>query len=112
MKPRIVLACCFLVIGALTIDTAPAQEQKPQKEQFGALAYLPSGAGPMMAGAGAKANIDLYVDSYTSDAEAKRLAGVLRQGGSDALLRALQNADTIGKIRLTGRVGRSEERRV
>ncbi len=106
MKPRIVLACCLLVvIGALTISTAPAQEQKPENEKFGALAYLPSGAGPMMAGAGLRVNVDLYVDSYTSDAEAKSLAGVLLEGGSDALLRALQKADTLGKIRLSGRVG-------
>src|SRR5687767_13522091 len=105
MKPRIVLACCFLVIGALTIDTAPAQEQTPQKEKFGALAYLPSGAGPMMAGAGSRVNVDLYIDSYTSNAEAKKLAGVLLEGGSDALLKALEKAETIGKIRLSGRVG-------
>jgi len=105
MKPRIVLAYCFLVIGALTIDTAPAQEQKPQKEKFGALAYLPSGAGPMMAGAGSRVNVDLYIDSYTSNAEAKKLAGVLLEGGSDALLKALEKAETIGKIRLSGRVG-------
>ena len=59
----------------------------------------------MMAGAGARVNVDLYIDGYTSDAEAKRLAGVLLEGGSDALLKALEKADTIGKIRFTGRVG-------
>ena len=103
MRAAIFITGCLLVSGALAMS-APATVQE-QKEKFGALAYLPSGAGPMMAGAGAKANIDLYVDSYTSDAEAKTLAGVLRQGGSDALLKALQKAETIGKIRLTGRVG-------
>ena len=103
MRAAIFITWCLLVSGALAMS-APATVQE-QKEKFGALAYLPSGAGPMMAGAGARANIDLYVDSYTSDAEAKRLAGVLREGGSDALLKALQKADTIGKIRLTGRVG-------
>ena len=103
MRAAIFITWCLLVSGALGMS-APATVQE-QKEKFGALAYLPSGAGPMMAGAGGRANIDLYVDSYTSDAEAKRLAGVLREGGSDALLKALQKADTIGKIRLTGRVG-------
>jgi hypothetical protein len=84
---------------------APAQEQKPKKEKFGALAYLPSGAGPAMVGTGARVNVDLYIDSYTTDAEAKTLAGVLLEGGSDALLKALEKADSIGKIRLSGRVG-------
>jgi len=105
MKSRIFIAGCFLVIGALCFSMAPAQEQKPKKEKFGALAYLPSGAGPMMAGAGLRVNVDVYIDGYTSDAEAKRLAGVLLEGGSDALLKALEKAHTIGKIRLSGRVG-------
>lgn len=105
MWPRIFVACCLLVIGALSISMAPAQEQKPKKEKFGALAYLPSGAGPAMVGTGARVNVDLYIDSYTTDAEAKTLAGVLLEGGSDALLKALEKADSIGKIRLSGRVG-------
>jgi hypothetical protein len=103
MRAAIFITVCLLVsyaLGMSTRATAPIEN-----EQFSALAYLPSGAGPMMAGAGAKVNIDLYIDSYTSDDEAKTLAGVLLEGGSDGLLRALQKADTIGKIRLTGRVG-------
>jgi hypothetical protein len=58
-----------------------------------------------MVGAGLKVNVDLYVKGYTSDAEAKVLAGLLLDGGPDALLKALKKADTIGSIRLTGRVG-------
>lgn len=105
MKQKIFVACCFLTVGVLCLSMTPAQEEKPKKEKFSALAYLPSGAGPMMAGAGLKVNVDLYIDSYTSDAEAKTLAGVLREGGSDALLKALEKAGSIGKIRLSGRAG-------
>ena len=105
MKSKIFVACCFLIVGALCLSIAPAQEEKPKKEKFSALAYLPSGAGPMMAGAGLKVNVDLYIDSYTSDAEAKTLAGVLREGGSEALLKALEKGKSIGKIRLNGRAG-------
>ena len=78
---------------------------KPKKEKFGALAYLPSGAGPAMVGAGAKVNVDLFVNSYTSDAEAKQMASVLVEAGPDALLKMLEKADSIGKITLSGRVG-------
>jgi hypothetical protein len=105
MRRRIIVASSLLALCAAWLSlTVPAQE-KPKKEKFGALAYLPSGAGPAMVGAGARATVDLYVNSYTSDAEAKIMAGALVDGGPDALLKALENAKSIGKITLTGRVG-------
>lgn len=106
MRAKVLIACGILVICALGISTVPAQDQpKPKKEQFWALAYLPSGAGPAMVGAGAKANVDLYINRYTSDAEAKSLAELLTQAGPDALLKALEKSKTIGKVRITGRTG-------
>jgi len=107
MKAIILIACCVLMAGALGISSVtPAQEKsQPKKEKFGALAFLPSGAGPAMVGAGARANVDLFVHSYTSDEEAKSLAALLVQQGPDALLKALEKAKSIGKITLTGRVG-------
>ena len=107
MRATMLIACCVLIGCALTVPTlAPAQEQaKPKKEQFWALAYLPSGAGPAMVGAGARANVDLYVNRYTTDEEAKTMASLLVEAGPDALLKALQKSKTIGKIRLTGRAG-------
>lgn len=113
MKAIVLIACCVLIAGALGLSSAmpvqeksqPTKESQPKKEKFGALAYLPSGAGPAMVGAGARANVDLYVHNYTSDEEAKSLAALLVQQGPDALLKALEKAKSIGKITLTGRVG-------
>jgi hypothetical protein len=110
MRTRCLIVFCVVAALALTLSIpAPAQEQakeqKPKSEKFGALAYMPHGAGPAMVGAGARVNVDLYVRSYTSDAEAKAFAGALLEGGSDALLKKLEKADSIGKITLTGRVG-------
>ena len=107
MRATFLIACCVLIGCALCLTTTvPAQqESKPKKEKFWALAYLPSGAGPAMVGAGAKANVDLYVDAYTSDTDAKTMAGLLVEAGPDALLKALEKSKTIGRIRLTGRVG-------
>jgi len=105
MRSTVLIACFLLMSCALSIPTlAPAQE-KPKKEKFWALAYLPSGAGPAMVGAGAKVNIDLYVDAYTSDADAKSMAGLLMNAGPDALLKVLEKSKTIGRIRLNGRAG-------
>lgn len=111
MKRIIAIACCVLIACALGLSsTMPVQdsqfnEKQPKKEKFGALAYLPSGAGPAMVGAGARVNVDLFVNSYTSDEQAKSLAALLVQQGPDALLRALEKSKSIGKITLTGRVG-------
>jgi len=106
MKARFSIAFCALAIVALVLSIpAPAQEQKPKSEKFGALAYMPHGAGPAMVGSGARVNVDLYVRQYTSDEEARSLAGALLEGGSEALLSRLEKAKSIGKITLTGRVG-------
>ena len=103
MKARFLIATLLLMIVALALSIpAPAQNKS---EKFSALAYLPSGAGPAMVGAGARVNVDLWIDSYTSDADAKVMAGALVEGGSPALLKQLEKAKAIGKIRLTGRVG-------
>lgn len=106
MKARFFIAFCALAIVALVLSIpTPAQEQKPKSEKFGALAYMPHGAGPAMVGSGARVNVDLYVRQYTSDEEARSLAGALLEGGSEALLSRLEKTKSIGKITLTGRVG-------
>jgi hypothetical protein len=106
VKVRILIAgtFCFLAL-ALSIGVTAQDQQQPKKQQFSALAHMPSGAGPAMVGAGATANIDLYINSYTSDAEAKVMANALVEGGPDALLKRLEDAKSIGRITLTGRVG-------
>ena len=106
MRATILIACFVLMSFVLASPTTTGQGQaKPKKEKFGALAYLPSGAGPAMVGAGARVNVDLFVNSYTSDTEAKQMAAVLVEAGPDALLKMLEKADSKGKITLSGRVG-------
>jgi hypothetical protein len=108
MKARFLIASCLLAVLAQAFVTpapAPAKDEKPKSEKFGALAYMPSGAGPAMVGAGARVNVDIWIDRYTSDAEAKTMAAALLEGGSSSLLKQLEDAKTIGKIRLTGRAG-------
>ena len=115
MKAAIFVAFCLLAICALGTSTiatiVPAQEQddfkekQPKKEHFYALAYMPSGAGMRMVGAGSSANVDIRLNSYTSDAQAKTMAKALIEGGSDALLSQLEKAKSIGKINISGRVG-------
>ena len=116
MKARFLLASCLLAFFVLSLsfsalpvtaqdDPKPAKPEKPKSEKFGALAYMPHGAGPAMVGPGARVNVDVWVNSYTSDADAKTMAAALLEGGSPALLKQLEDAKSIGKVRLTGRAG-------
>ncbi len=109
MKRRYLIAACLLAVLAFGVSLpSPAQDKKPEKpksEKFSALAYMPHGAGPAMVGSGARVNVDVYLTSYTGDDEAKAMAAALLEGGSDSLLKALEKADTRGKIRLVGRAG-------
>ena len=113
MKARFLFASCLMAVLALALvlpasglpAPAPAKDEKQKSEKFGALAYMPSGAGPAMVGAGARVNVDIWVNQYTDDAQAKTMAAALLEGGAPALLKQLEDAKTIGKIRMTGRAG-------
>ena len=94
----------FLALICISF-AAPRVTAQEANEKFSALAYLPSGAGPRMAGAGSTFNVDIYIERYSSDEEAKILANALREGGSEAVQDALEKMKSIGKITLTGRVG-------
>jgi hypothetical protein len=86
----------------------PAQNEERKDEKFSALAYLPGGAGRAMVGSGATASVDLYIEDYTTDQEAKAMAGALLDGGPESLLKALEKAESKGRITLSGRVGSYE----
>lgn len=102
---NIIALLLVLLCIAFGASNAVAQGQPAGDEKFSAMGFLPSGAGMRMVGAGSTFNVDIYINQYTSDEEAKRLAGILFEGGSSALLKSLEKMDSIGKITLTGRVG-------
>jgi hypothetical protein len=106
-KNLIVLGIAIWGVAMLALPL-PAQDSKPKKpkpEHYSALAYLPSGAGPRMVGAGSTMNVDIVIQRYSTDAEAQELAQLLLSSGSDAVLKALQKKKSIGKVSLVGRVG-------
>ena len=85
-------AICSFGIPAL------AQNSKPKPEHFAAVALRPRTSSR-------SANVDIRIKGYSSDAEARELAGVLTEGGQEALLKALEKKDELGSINMTGRVG-------
>ena len=106
MKAGIAIAGCLLAVCVSSVSPAiPSTQQPNKREHFSALAYMPTGAGVAMVGAGARVNVDVRIKSYTTDEEARALGGLLVDGGPDALLKALQKADSKGNITITGRVG-------
>ena len=99
------IALCTLAIVALPLSAQDTKPTKPKPEHFSALAYLPSGVGPRMVGAGATMNVDIVIQRYSTDAEAQELTKILLSSGSDAVLKALQKKKSIGKVSLVGQVG-------
>jgi hypothetical protein len=104
-KKILVTATLMIVIASLVSLDTNSTAAKPKADTFSAMAYLPTGAGVRMVGAGATANLTIYVENYTSDEEAQQYAQTLLQQGPDELLKALEKADTIGKVTAQRRLG-------
>jgi len=108
---KLALFVGVMLVLFLPLVLVPPQPQKVEAKAFdnsdvySALAYLPSGAGRRMVGAGATANLKVYIDSYTNDAEAKQFATTLLEQGPDQLLKALEKANRIGKVELDRHMG-------
>jgi hypothetical protein len=103
-NPKIFLGVALILALVIVSSTQPSRAYT-KGESFSALAYLPTGAGVRMVGAGATANLTIYVDSYTSDEEAQQYAQTLLQQGPDELLKALEKAKPIGKVEMQRRLG-------
>ena len=105
---NLILSGCLLFFFLAALAISPRQsnvEASMKGDTFSALAYLPTGAGRRMVGAGATADVTINIDSYTTDADAQQYAQTLIEQGSDAMLKALEKAKAIGKVRLSQRVG-------
>lgn len=94
---------CFLATLFLsgTAAVGPAVAAKPL-EQFTAFAVDMSNiAGRTRAG-----TVDIIIDRWSTDQERDQLRSALKEGGTDALLRALQKIkEPAGYIRSTGSIG-------
>jgi len=105
MNKKILVTAILVIVASLVPLHANSPAAKPKGETFSAMAYLPTGAGTRMVGAGATANLTIYVEKYTSDEEAQQYAQTLLQQGPDELLKALEKADAIGKVTAQRRLG-------
>ena len=88
----------LLAICCLSITAFSQTESKPKPEHFTAVASLPRSAART-------AWVDIRINSYTDDATTQRMAAILVEGGQDALVKELENADTIGHASLSMRIG-------
>ncbi len=101
----IVVRGSLMVACVVLLMMPPVARAIQEKEHFSALIFLPAGAGRRMIFPGGRANVDVYVEKYSSDEETKAVAEVLLSGGGEALRKQLEKMDSIGKVALTGRVG-------
>lgn len=103
-QSSVLSALFMLCVVSLLVPPFPVQAAVAG-EKFSALGVLPAGAGVRMAGVGSTMNLDIYIDSYTSDADTQEFARTLVESGSDALLKSLEKAKSIGKVQLVRRIG-------
>ena len=96
MRSRFTLLIAALVLASAPITTA---QTKGEPEDFTAVAIannnLTSGAGTVL----------MSVDRWSTDAERDRLVTILREKGPRALLDALQDTPSVGRIRTPDSLG-------
>ena len=98
---RFVAMCLFLCCAAApAFAGSKAKEPKMRTERFSATLTVLSGPG-----AGTVRQITIYINDYSSDAEAAQLAGAFADGGSDPLFKVLTKLKTKGRVAPTGSTG-------
>lgn len=105
MRSFIALFLSFCCVSLTVFPLPLIKAQESETERFSAMGYLPSGVGKGMVGAGRTFSVDIYIEKYSPDEDAKTLEEALLSGGSNAVLKSLEKMKSIGKITLTGRVG-------
>jgi len=98
-RPRYCVAALFTAVFALSfpVGTAPAAaQQEAEREVFSAVAQH-LGTGPTGA-----TRIQFTITRWSTEEQRQQLLATLVDGGSDALIGALQDQEEVGFLRLTG----------
>ena len=97
-KLILILLVLAAAVGSVWSEDKPKEKKK--SEVYSATAFGVAGAA-----AGQSVSLTIYIDDYTTDAEAHQFAQTLKTGGSDALLKAMEKSKAKGRIAVVGRVG-------
>ena len=85
----------------LVLTVTATSQTSGDKEKFTAFAVNLNSTAP----ANNTATVEMTVDRWSTDAERQRLTDTLLQKGQDALLKALQNTRSVGRIRTPDSLG-------
>lgn len=90
----------ILVLFAAAVGPAVADEKpKNKKEVYSATGFAARGGASSL-------SLTIYLDDYTTDAEAQELAQTLKAGGQDAVLKAMDKMKPKkGRVAVVGRTG-------
>ena len=91
--------CLAITASSQTPNPTPPPQTKPKVEHFTAVAML------SRAPATTASWVDVRVSRYSSNSTTQRMAHALVEGGQEGLVTQLENAKTIGRASLSGRVG-------
>ena len=96
----------FVTLVGASVLAGPAPINSLQgREEFTAVAQMPSIAGSPMVGSGSTANLTISINSYSGDGEALAMAAAFAKGQHKALRKALEKAPARARIAFEGRNG-------
>lgn len=98
-KVLLLVVIGFLALSAPSFGQSNKKEARRPREVYSATAVNLGGPG-----AGQSVGLTIYIDAYTSDAEVKRLAGVLKSKGEVGLTSELEKLQ-VGRVAPTGSTG-------
>ena len=96
------LAALTIAAGAGIVGSGVALAAKPVEELR---AFAVNMSNTSRVGGRNSGTVDITINRWTTDAEADRLVGVVKEKGADGLLDALRKMDEIGHIQSAGSLG-------
>ena len=96
----------FLALVGVSVLAGPAPINALQsREEFTAVGQMPTIAGSPMVGSGATAKINISIDNYSSDEEARSMSAAFAEGQHQALRKTLGKGSVKARISFEGRNG-------
>ena len=105
MRTATVFLGVAVLMGVSAIGGPAPISASQSREEFTAVAQMPSIAGNPMVGSGATTNLTISIDSYSSEEEARTMAATFAKGQHKALRKALEKAPVRARVSFEGRNG-------
>jgi hypothetical protein len=105
MKVATIVLAFLALVGASVLAEPTPTIASQSREEFTAVAQMPTIVGSPMVGPGATSDITISINDYSSDEEARAMAAAFAKGQHKALRSALERATVKARVAFVGRNG-------